>query len=65
MTLTPATEQKNWISKRFGFKEEYQMASVGSHEPVIELTDERAIPYAGLDCDDQVAGTVYRELTKA
>jgi len=35
------------------------MAGEGSHEPVIELADERAIPYAGLDCDDQVAGTVY------
>ena len=47
------------MSKRSGLKEEYQMAGEGSHEPVIELADERAIPYAGLDCDDQVAGTVY------
>jgi hypothetical protein len=45
MTLIPAPN-KNWISKRFGFIEEYQMATEGSHEPVIELADKMAIPYA-------------------
>ena len=41
------------------------MASEGSHEPVIELAHERAIPCTDLDCDDQVADTVYRESTKS
>jgi len=65
MTLTPATEQKVGYQKDMVLKRNIKWQARVLTNQSLSFHDERAMLDAGLDCDDQVVGTVYRELTKA